>query len=75
MREGELFWQFGHDEERETESQQKVGEGEGEEEGAEQVSYNLISSAVKSIFNKYFPRIEKLTKILWFFWKLTCAKV
>ena len=25
---------------------------EGEEEGAEQVSYNLISSAVKSIFNK-----------------------
>ena len=34
----------------------------GEEEGAEQVSYNLISSAVKSIFNKYFPRIEKLTK-------------
>ena len=35
---------------------------EGEEEGAEQVSYNLISSAVKSIFNKYFPRIEKLTK-------------
>ena len=35
---------------------------EGEVEGAEQVSYNLISSAVKSIFNKYFPRIEKLTK-------------
>ena len=35
---------------------------EGEEEGAEQVSYNLISSAVKSIFNKYFPKIEKLTK-------------
>ena len=24
--------------------------------------YNLISSAVKSIFNKYFPKIEKLTK-------------
>ena len=35
---------------------------EGEEEGAEQVSYNLISSAVKSIFNKHFPKIEKLSK-------------
>ena len=35
---------------------------EGEEEGAEQVSYNLISDAVKSLFNKYFPKIEKLSK-------------
>ncbi len=35
---------------------------EGEEEGAEQVSYNLISDAVKSIFNKIFPKIEKLSK-------------
>src|SRR6056300_323594 len=35
---------------------------EGEEEGAEQVSYNLISDAVKSLFSKYFPKIEKLTK-------------
>ena len=32
MREGELFWKFGHDEEREAESQQKVGEGEVEDE-------------------------------------------
>ena len=31
---------------------------EGEEEGAEQVSYNLISDAVKSLFNKYFPKIQ-----------------
>ena len=35
---------------------------EGEEEGAEQVSYNLISDAVKSLFDKYFPKIEKLSK-------------
>ena len=35
---------------------------EGEEEGAEQVSYNLISDAVKTLFTKYFPKIEKLTK-------------
>ena len=35
---------------------------EGEEEGAEQVSYNLISDAVKSLFNKYFPKIEKISK-------------
>ena len=35
---------------------------EGEEEGAEQVSYNLISDAIKSLFNKYFPKIEKLSK-------------
>ena len=35
---------------------------EGEEEGAEQVSYNLISDAVKTLFIKYFPKIEKLTK-------------
>ena len=35
---------------------------EGEEEGAEQVSYNLISDAVKTLFIEYFPKIEKLTK-------------
>ena len=35
---------------------------EGEEEGPDQVSYNLISDAVKSLFTKYFPKIEKLTK-------------
>ena len=35
---------------------------EGEEEGAEQVSYNLISDAVKTLFIKYFPKIQKLTK-------------
>lgn len=35
---------------------------EGEQEGAATVAYNLIGEAVKSIFDAYFPKIEKLRK-------------
>ncbi|GAB1857128.1 magnesium chelatase [Flavobacteriaceae bacterium MHTCC 0001] len=35
---------------------------EGEQEGAAVVAYNLIGEAVKSLFNAYFPKIEKLKK-------------
>ncbi|NJX14960.1 magnesium chelatase [Tamlana crocina] len=35
---------------------------EGEQEGAAVVAYNLIGEAVKSIFPKLFPKIEKLQK-------------
>lgn len=35
---------------------------EGEQEGAEGVSYHLISQAIKSLFSDYFPKIEKLEK-------------
>tara|TARA_B100001250_G_C19770344_1_gene776838 strand:+ start:211 stop:1668 length:1458 start_codon:yes stop_codon:yes gene_type:complete len=35
---------------------------EGEQEGAEQISYYLISQAIKSIFPELFPKIEKLEK-------------
>ncbi len=50
---------------------------EGEQEGAAVVSYNLIGEAVKSLFDEFFPKIEKLKKedsetayddiISWFF--------
>ncbi len=50
---------------------------EGEQEGAAVVAYNLIGEAVKSLFQEYFPKIEKLKKqdeetpydelISWFF--------
>lgn len=50
---------------------------EGEQEGAAMVAYNLIGEAVKSLFDTYFPKIEKLKKqdaetayddiISWFF--------
>lgn len=50
---------------------------EGEQEGAAVVAYNLIGTAVKSLFEEFFPRIEKLKKqdeetaydaiISWFF--------
>ncbi len=50
---------------------------EGEQEGAAQVAEMLISSAIKSQFSNYFPKIEKLRKdsdadpydelIAWFF--------
>ena len=33
---------------------------EGEEQGAEQISFNLINEGVKTIFLKYFPEISKL---------------
>jgi magnesium chelatase subunit I len=36
---------------------------EGEQEGAEQISYHLISEAIKTLFPLYFPKIEKLEKI------------
>ncbi len=35
---------------------------EGEQEGAAVVAYNLIGEAVKSLFETYFPKIEKLKK-------------
>ena len=35
---------------------------EGEQEGAEQVSYHLITQAIKTLFSDYFPKIEKLEK-------------
>lgn len=50
---------------------------EGEQEGAAVVAYNLIGEAVKSLFEEFFPKIEKLRKqdaetpyddiISWFF--------
>ena len=35
---------------------------EGEEQGADQISFQLIDDGVKSIFLKYFPEISKLEK-------------
>ena len=35
---------------------------EGEQEGAEQISYHLISESIKTLFTDYFPKIEKLEK-------------
>ena len=35
---------------------------EGEQEGANEVSFHLISMSIKTLFPKYFPKIEKLTK-------------
>lgn len=35
---------------------------EGEQEGAEQISFHLISAAIKTLFLDYFPKIEKLEK-------------
>ena len=35
---------------------------EGEEQGADQISYDLINEGVKSLFLKYFPEIKKLQK-------------
>ena len=35
---------------------------EGEQEGAEQISFHLISAAIKTLFPQYFPKIEKLEK-------------
>merc|ERR1711991_103507 len=35
---------------------------EGEQEGAAEVAKNLIAEAVKTLFVKYFPKIEKLEK-------------
>jgi magnesium chelatase subunit I len=35
---------------------------EGEQEGASEVAYHLISSAIKTLFPLYFPKIEKLEK-------------
>ena len=36
---------------------------EGEQEGAEQISYHLISESIKTIFSQtIFPKIEKLDK-------------
>ncbi|MEZ4802440.1 MAG: magnesium chelatase [Gelidibacter sp.] len=35
---------------------------EGEQEGAVTVAYNLIGEAVKSLFEEFFPKIEKLKK-------------
>ena len=35
---------------------------EGEQEGAEQISYYLISQAVKTLFPNYFPEVKKLEK-------------
>ena len=35
---------------------------EGEQEGADKVAMQLIGAAVKSIFQKYFPKISKLEK-------------
>lgn len=50
---------------------------EGEQEGASEVAHQLITSAVKSQFTSYFPRVEKLQKesdidpydaiVAWFF--------
>jgi magnesium chelatase subunit I len=36
---------------------------EGEQEGSAVVAQELISDAVKSLFTKYFPKIEKLEKV------------
>ena len=54
---------------------------EGEQEGAEQISYYLISKAIKTIFPELFPKIEKLEKtdsqgpyddlLAWFFSRTT----
>ena len=35
---------------------------EGEQEGAEQISFHLISESIKTLFTDYFPKIEKLQK-------------
>lgn len=35
---------------------------EGEQEGAEQISYHLITESIKTLFTDYFPKIEKLQK-------------
>ena len=35
---------------------------EGEQEGAEQISYYLITQAVKTLFPSYFPEVKKLEK-------------
>ncbi len=35
---------------------------EGEQEGAEHISYHLISESIKTLFIDYFPKIEKLQK-------------
>ncbi|MCH1517205.1 MAG: AAA family ATPase [Flavobacteriaceae bacterium] len=35
---------------------------EGEQEGAEQISYHLISQSCKTLFPSYFPEIKKLEK-------------
>lgn len=35
---------------------------EGEQEGAAEVAFHLISSAIKTLFPRYFPKIEKLEK-------------
>ncbi len=35
---------------------------EGEQEGAEQISYHLISQSCKTLFPTYFPEIKKLEK-------------
>jgi len=35
---------------------------EGEQEGAEQISYHLISQACKTLFPKFFPELKKLEK-------------
>ena len=35
---------------------------EGEQEGAAVVAYNLIGSAVKRLFESFFPKVEKLKK-------------
>ena len=35
---------------------------EGEQEGANEVSFHLISMSIKTLFPKYFPKIEKLEK-------------
>ena len=35
---------------------------EGEQEGAEQISYYLITQAVKTLFPTYFPEVKKLEK-------------
>jgi magnesium chelatase subunit I len=35
---------------------------EGEQEGAEQISYHLISQACKTLFSQFFPELKKLEK-------------
>jgi len=35
---------------------------EGEQEGAEQISYHLLSQSIKTLFPSYFPKIKKLEK-------------
>ena len=39
---------------------------EGEQEGAEQISYHLISQSIKTIFPDYFPKIENKDNMLKF---------